>query len=183
MATPFRYPPLRHGSRFGARHEPSLFYGARDLGAVLAETAYYRCVFWSGMQTPPPGGMLSSEHTVFRAAIDAPRGVQLQAAPFDAFAARLTDPADYSHTQALGTALRDADVDAFEFRSARDPDGGINIALYHPGCFAASEPLSQTPWLCETTATRVSFSSPVAGYAEYSRTTFEIGGELPAPAV
>ena len=26
LATPFRYPPLPHGSRFGGRHEPSLFY-------------------------------------------------------------------------------------------------------------------------------------------------------------
>jgi hypothetical protein len=28
LATPFRYPPLRHGSRFGGRFEPSLLYGA-----------------------------------------------------------------------------------------------------------------------------------------------------------
>jgi hypothetical protein len=26
LATPFRYPPLRHGSRFGRRSEPALFY-------------------------------------------------------------------------------------------------------------------------------------------------------------
>ena len=25
LSTPFRYPPLRHGSRFGGRDEPSLF--------------------------------------------------------------------------------------------------------------------------------------------------------------
>ena len=29
LATPFRYPPLPYGSRFGGRHEPSLFYAAR----------------------------------------------------------------------------------------------------------------------------------------------------------
>ena len=28
LATPFRYPPLRHGSRFGRRFEPGLWYGA-----------------------------------------------------------------------------------------------------------------------------------------------------------
>ena len=28
LATPFRYPPLKHGSRFGTRSAPSLFYGA-----------------------------------------------------------------------------------------------------------------------------------------------------------
>ena len=25
LSTPFRYPPLRHGSRFGTRHEPGLW--------------------------------------------------------------------------------------------------------------------------------------------------------------
>src|SRR5688500_8455099 len=33
LSTPFRYPPLRHGSRFGRRTEPSLFYASRTLGA------------------------------------------------------------------------------------------------------------------------------------------------------
>ena len=28
LATPFRYPPLRHGSRFGGRHEPGIWYGS-----------------------------------------------------------------------------------------------------------------------------------------------------------
>lgn len=183
LATPFRYPPLRHGSRFGVRHEPSLFYGARDLSAVLAETAYYRSVFWSGMETPPPAGKLDTEHTIFRAGIDAARGLQLHAPPFDSFAARLTDPADYSATQALGTAMRDAQTDAFEFRSARDPDGGINVALFHPGCFDQPAPLSQAQWLCETTPDSVSFRNTEQGYATYPREVFEIDGRLPAPSV
>src|SRR5690625_4094619 len=54
LATPFRYPPLRHGSRFGSRDEPSLFYGSRGLPPLLAEVAYYRFVFWKGMSRPPP---------------------------------------------------------------------------------------------------------------------------------
>src|SRR5688500_4060934 len=28
LATPFRYPPLRHGSRFGTRHERGIWYGS-----------------------------------------------------------------------------------------------------------------------------------------------------------
>ena len=31
LRTPFRYPPLRHGSRFGSRAERGIFYAARDL--------------------------------------------------------------------------------------------------------------------------------------------------------
>ena len=38
LATPFRYPPLPYGSRFGSRFEPSLFYGARSASTALAES-------------------------------------------------------------------------------------------------------------------------------------------------
>lgn len=46
LAMPFRYPPLKHGSRFGTRSAPSLFYGSQKIGTVLAESAYYRFLFW-----------------------------------------------------------------------------------------------------------------------------------------
>ena len=34
LTTPFRYPPLRSGSRFTAADQRELFYGARGLGTV-----------------------------------------------------------------------------------------------------------------------------------------------------
>ncbi len=46
LYTPFRYPPLRHGSRFGRRHERALWYGAEELDTALAEVAYYRLLFF-----------------------------------------------------------------------------------------------------------------------------------------
>lgn len=55
LMTPFRYPPLRHGSRFGRAYEPSLLYGALAPATALAECAYYRFVFRAGMAEPPPG--------------------------------------------------------------------------------------------------------------------------------
>jgi hypothetical protein len=43
LSTPFRYPPLRHSSRFGQRFEPSLFYGVRRLPTLLTSfTAFAR---------------------------------------------------------------------------------------------------------------------------------------------
>ncbi|HSH29905.1 MAG TPA: RES family NAD+ phosphorylase [Thiohalobacter sp.] len=184
LATPFRYPPLRHGSRFGARFEPSLFYGALELGAALAETAYYRCVFWSGMTRPPPGGRLTTEHTLFGARYAAARGLRLQAPPFDHFEAGLTDPASYTTTQALGRELRGAGIDGFEYRSARDPESGINIALFHPGALAEPAPAWQQPWLCDTRAEGVAFYSKEHGTAwQFPRVLFEVGGRLPTPAV
>ena len=76
LATPFRYPPLPWGSRFGRRFEPSLFYAARGIDTVLAECAYYRFVFWSGMAEPPPAP-LDTRHTLFSASIETGHGLQL----------------------------------------------------------------------------------------------------------
>ena len=41
LATPFRYPPLRYGSRFGSRHERGIWYGARKPPTALAEKDFY----------------------------------------------------------------------------------------------------------------------------------------------
>ncbi len=86
LATPFRYPPLPWGSRFGRCFEPSLFYAARTADTVLAESAYYRFVFWSGMAVPP-SAPLDTRHTLFSVAVGTRRGLQLQQAPFEAHSA------------------------------------------------------------------------------------------------
>jgi len=54
LTTPFRYPPLRHGSRFGSRQSRGLFYGSRSRGGSLVEGAYYGLLFWEGLIDPPP---------------------------------------------------------------------------------------------------------------------------------
>src|SRR5690606_8663914 len=63
LKTPFRYPPLKWGSRFGRVHERSLFYGGKNIGAVLAESAFYRFVFWHSMDGTPVKDRIRSEHT------------------------------------------------------------------------------------------------------------------------
>lgn len=183
LATPFRYPPLRHGSRFGTRHEPGLFYGSKDLSAALAETAYYRLLFWSGMEAAPPAGRLTTEHTAFGARYSAARGLLLHAEPFLRYQERLLDPQDYADTQKLGRSMRAAGIEAFEYRSARDPDSGMNIGLYRARAFAHPQPLWQEPWLCETRADRVAFYNKAQGTRLYQREQFLVAGELPAPAV
>lgn len=183
LATPFRYPPLRHGSRFGTRFEPGLFYAGLDPGAALAETAYYRCVFWAGMTTPPPAGRLTTEHTVFGARYAVAQGLRLQAPPFDRFEAELARPDSYADTQALGRDLRAAGIDGFEYRSARDPHGGVNIALYHPGALAGSDPVWQQAWLCDTREDGVALYSKEQGAWQFPRAVFEVDGALLVPAV
>jgi hypothetical protein len=183
LATPFRYPPLRHGSRFGGRSEPSLFYGARRLPTLLAEAAYYRCVFWTGMTLPPPAGRLRTQHSVFRARFRCERGLHLQQPPCDEYRALLRDPGDYRATQALGSALRAAGIDAFEFISARDAAQGLNVALFRPDALISRAPLSLARWLCEIRADQVSFASEAAHELHrFPLKQFLVNGSLPRPA-
>lgn len=183
LKTPFRYPPLPWGSRFGGCHEPSLFYGARSLTTALAETAFYRLVFWSGMSIPPPRGRIRSEHHAFQIGYRAARGVQLHLPPFIKYKQQISHPADYHMSRPLGTAMRDAGVDAFEFLSARCSKGGINVALFTPRVLTERRPRRLTPWLCETTADSVAFKNlhNVDGLHHFSREQFLFQGHWPQP--
>lgn len=182
LATPFRYPPLKWGSRFGKRHEPSLFYGSLDTKTVLCEAAYYRFVFWHGMSTPPRR-KLDTQHTMFGAAYGTDHGLRLQATPFIEHRAALTSASDYQASQELGTKMRAAGIQAFEFVSARNPEAGINVALFTPAAFTKVEPVSHTAWLCELSGERVRFLA-VHGKAmhDFPIGLFLAGGKLPLPA-
>src|SRR4030067_303703 len=48
LFSPFRYPPLPWGSRFGAKHEPSLWYGSDTLETALPAAAAYRLPRFEG---------------------------------------------------------------------------------------------------------------------------------------
>ncbi len=182
LATPFRYPPLPWGSRFGRRFEPSLFYAARSIDTVLAECAYYRFVFWSGMAEPPPAP-LATRHTLFSVSIATNRGLQLQQAPFDDYAATLSDRRFYGATQALGSAMREAGIEAFEYRSARDPQQGLNVALFTPAALSSPKPDILDEWLCQTRADRVTcYSRPGGGVRDFPLMSFLVDGALPLPA-
>ncbi|MFP4640537.1 MAG: RES family NAD+ phosphorylase [Guyparkeria sp.] len=183
LMTPFRYPPLRHGSRFGHRYEPSILYGSLSAQTALAEAAYYRLVFRSGMETPP-AAPIRSRHTLFRARYDTDDGLRLHRPPCDRWRATLTDPVEYTATQRLGSAMREAGVLAFEFHSARDPRGGINVGLFEPAALASRAPTGEEQWLCELADDHVTFLHPSSRRIErFPAETFLVGGQLPQPAV
>ena len=182
LATPFRYPPLKHGSRFGTRSEPSLFYGSLETRTVLAEAAYYRFVFWYGMARPP-AGKLDTQHTLFGAAYRSGQGLRLQDPPFAEHRAALASPSDYRVSQALGAAMRTARIEAFEFVSARDLQAGINVALFTPKALAKKEPVSQEAWLCELAGEHVRFRAARGrDLHDFPLAIFQVAGRLPWPA-
>lgn len=182
LATPFRYPPLMWGSRFGTRTEPSLFYASRNLSTVLAESAYYRFVFWQGMGAAPTRP-INTQHTLFAAKIRCARGLKLQATPFDEYADELSHRSDYRASQALGSAMREHGIEAFEYRSARDPAHGLNVALFTATALASPQPVYTQAWLCQTSADKVSyFSAPERNLQEFLLSQFTDANVLPMPS-
>jgi hypothetical protein len=184
LFTPFRYPPLGHGSRFGTRWEPGLWYGAVELRSAFAEAAYYRLLFLEG--TEADLGLVETDLSAFRARVDARRGVDLTAPPFDRWADTLASKTTYTATQPLGTAMREAGVEAFCYRSARDVEVGVNVGVFTPAAFASRRPRELQTW--HSAATRAAVD--IAKHDYFSRTGFRflreaflVDGALPHPAI
>ncbi len=184
FSTPFRYPPLKYGSRFGTRFEPSLLYGSKTIETLLIECSYYRFLFWNGMVEPPKSKKFITEHTVFAGRYYSQQGLRLHDASFYAHTDVLRHQANYAATQVLGRAMREAGIEAFEYYSARDAKKGINIGLYTTNALIVNEPLYKSQWICSTTANNVRFSSrddsKVYGF---NINEFKVDGRLPSAAI
>lgn len=184
LFTPFRYPPLPHGSRFGTRAEPGIWYGSESAVTVFAEVAYYRLLFLEGSAAELEP--LHTDLTAFRIVIRTPRGIDLVSAPFDRHADVIASPVSYAATQILGREMRSAGVHAFRYPSARDRETGINVAAFDPAVFGRRQPRSLETWHC--TATHDVVELVRRDYFRqashvFERRRFLVRGRLPAPAV
>jgi len=185
LYSPFRYPPLRHGSRFGGRYERSLWYAAEELRTSFAETAYYRILLFEG--TTAKLAPHSMPISAFQVGVRTKAGVDLSTAAFKSYVNRICSPVDYTSSQALGSDMRTDGIEAVRFPSARDPDRGINVGLFTPAAFAAKKPL-RTPetWLCTITAAHdVEFQCErLTGIDSvgFPRRVFLVDGAFPTPA-
>jgi hypothetical protein len=182
LLTPFRYPPLAHGSRFRTRADRGVWYGSREQRTAFAEAAYYRLLFLEG--TAAIDG-LELDLSAFRAAFDTARGADLTRPPFAAYREEISSPLTYAHSQPLGREMREAGVEACLFDSAREP-GGVNVALFTPRAFAARKPSAPESWRCVATRRYVELMKKdvlrrVAH--RFVRGQFEVGGRLPAPGL
>lgn len=183
ISTPFRYPPLRYGSRFGRRHERAIFYGSRRRRTVLAEIAYYRYVFVAGSEADLLP--LKSQFTLFQAEYQSRQGIDLTQPPFARYRELLAAADRYQASQTLGSRMREAGVAVFRYFSARRP-GAVNIGIFTPRAIRSSQPIDAQTWTLLTEASAVTaFRDPhFAGAAhEFSYQGFLVDGELPQPAV
>ncbi len=184
LTTPFRYPPLRHGSRFGSRAERGIWYGSESKRALFAEVAYYRLLFLEG--TEADIRRVDVELTAFRVPVRTRRGLDLTVGAFREVEPRVSSPVDYSWGQAVGAAMREERIEAFRYRSARDRERGTHIGVISPAAFASRQPSGLETWRCIATRSRVELSRldylRKASFT-FGRGEFEVDGRLPAPAL
>ncbi len=182
LTTPFRYPPLTHGSRFGGRFEPSLFYGSHSIYTMLQEAAFYMFYFAQGMDTPFEDAIVSSK-TSFTALVECEGYADLTKINSEQIQKKLTDKHDYKFTQDLGRTMKEHGINAFTFTSARDSQGGLNMAVFELGSIKG-KPMDQRQWDVKQVNDEIIFSCLQS--RQYSQTVnielFLVDGILPSPA-
>ncbi len=184
LFTPFRYPPLPHGSRFGGRHERGIWYGSLELRSAFAEVAYYRLLFIEGSHAAL--GTITTALTAFTATIRTAKGIDLTGQPFESYRSKISSPVSYDASQQLGVEMREAGVEAFRYWSARDAEDGVNIGVFSPSVFGRAKPKSFETWYCAASHDRVDLTQ--ADYFArrsftFLREQFLVSGELPSPAI
>jgi hypothetical protein len=183
LFTPFRYPPLRHGSRFGTRREHGIWYGSRSQPTAFAEKAYYLLLFLEG--TAADLTPWESDVSVFQAGYETSRGVDLARGAFARHRDVISSPTSYGESQALGAAMRAEGVEAFVYSSARDPGHGPNVGLFVREALAARRPSVPESWRCMVTRDGVEVTKEDvfrSASLAFPREVFEVDGRLPAPA-
>ena len=157
--TPFRYPPLRYGSRFGTVVEPSLWYGSLELETAFTEVAYYRLKFFA--ESSADLGSVEISMTAFKTFLKCERGVDLTQLPFAKYTADISNKYNHEHSQQLGAQMRASDVEAFVYCSARTSKESQNIAAYQPSVFQSKNRNyinNQHNWHCYTNKKIVEFT-------------------------
>lgn len=179
LATPFRYPPLKWGSRFGSVTEPSLFYGAIEGDTALGETAYYQMSFLRAAHTTFE--TQTKKFCVFGVDVETQAGVDLTDDWFSEFTEAMRSPLDYSATRLLGARMRAAGVEAFLYWSARCP-GGTNAGVFTPEAFASKlvPDADKHVWTANISAGRVIFQRYRGPSLTFVAADFFVNGNWPA---
>jgi hypothetical protein len=145
LATPFRYGYAKPSRFRRAGQRPGIFYAAETIATAIAETAYWRLLFFSRS----PGFVPSStvvEHSAFTVPLKVTRTLDLTTPCFAQDAAIWMHPLDYGPCQMFADHARRLDTQAIRYASVRDPDHRANLALLDPTGFANALPNIEQTW-------------------------------------
>lgn len=159
LSTPFRYPPLMNGTRFGHRFERNLFYAALELKTAMCEKAYHRLDFLLASEGEIGGKSINC--TAFKVNIFTKMGLDFRKPPFLDLKNEISSPISYQISQSLGTHMRKEGVAAFISYSARSQENGCNINIFTPKAFGKNGSLESSfqAYTCYSTKKSVEFYS------------------------
>lgn len=146
LATPFRYRPYPHGSRFRrAGLTPGVWYGAELPETAAAEMVFYRFLFYAeSPQTPFPDD--AAEYTAFAAELATPFALDLTTGGLAEDHTYWSHLTEYEPCQSLAEAAREAGIQLIRYASVRDPQKGANFAVLTCAAFAAPQPVERQTW-------------------------------------
>lgn len=185
LYTPFRYPPLDYGSRFGRQFERGIFYASIQPEAAFAECALYLWLFQQGPIEAGPLAVIRDQRTAFSSRVRSSRAVDTTGDAFSEVASKISDPASWDFPQRLGSCLRGARSGYCLYASARLADT-VNIAVFDPAAFAEPAPLALQHWHLWLDSERCRFSRRATGgdiTLEFEYTQFAIDGAIPHPSL
>jgi len=183
LKTPFRYPPLRHGSRFGTAFSPGILYGSRELSTAMTESAVYLWLFRAAPAKLGPLERICDGRTAIQFSISHDKVSDLTTAAARPHRHKICAPDDYTFSQALGNRLRHNDTAAIWFHSAR-AKVGINCAVMDPQAIPdGTEPTAQH-WQLQLDSTSCWWGRPGHNSFEVRYQDVADGsGQIPHPAL
>ena len=182
LKTPFRYPPLQHGSRFGRMTDPGVLYSSLELETAMTESSVYLWLFRGGLADPGPLEVIRAGRTAIRVQLDSDHSVDLTRQASPQINAQLSDPASYEASQALGDTLRREAVALIVFESARRP-GATNCAALSPGAVVADQDPAQVHWHLQLNRDTCWWGRGGNPGFEVRFTDVSVDGRIPHPAL
>ncbi len=177
ISTPFRYPPLKHGSRFGDTTMASFFYASEQLATSLAEFAFYRFAFFNDMSVAYEQAV-RSEHMSFSVRVRSSKLADLTQVVSEGISQQLTSPLQYNFSQQVGRQLLANGALVLRYKSARC-DEGINLAVAMPSEIVSRTPQDHIHWICLSTADKISINAQGHSPCYFNIKQFLIKGVLP----
>ncbi len=144
LKTPFRYPPLRYGSRFGSKDAMGIFYGSLDIETALCEMAHIRFRFLADSDAKLRPSII--RHTSFVVSLETKNGLNLTSGEWKKHRHEISNPESYDFAQKLGQRARDEQVDALLYYSARTKESAINAAVFSVEVFQQKRVKQMQHW-------------------------------------
>lgn len=182
VQTPFRYPPLKHGSRFGGRFEPAIFYAGKTLKSAICESAFYSFYFMSRSMVAFENTIINHK-TSFSVELHDTKHVDFTTITQSDIQALLTHKSDYQYTQAIGKQMRSEGYASFSFLSARCKDQ-VNIGVFDINAII-NEPMCLQNWQIKQTARDIWFYCSINPEISlsFNIADFMVDGVLPSPSM